>query len=252
MNKENIYTVYKTLFKQFGLHQLVNPNSPKKFGFNKYVLIHICMIIFIITCIIIGLFGFIYDFEEPKNRFNVTIIDMELFCVINFVFLGIFKMIIIFLNGNKIFKLFFITNSSFLSSKKCKEYYDNQKFERHYKIIFLWYFCFLFLSMFIWITSPIFLNIINFFDTKQKTYSRKINIFNFKYPFNNETYNLYYTIFFFIESITLTYTVYSLMLFDIFVFVMFQLIADYYAVVTCAFERFDFKLENKNGEIIIQ
>lgn len=251
MKKENTYTVYTTLFKRFGLHQLVNPNSPKMFGYNKYVLIHICLITFIITCLVIGLSGFVYDFKEPKNKFNITIIDMELFCILDFIFLGIFKMIMIFLNRNKIFKLFLITNDSFLLSKKYKEYYDKQTFGRHKRTL-RWYFGFICISMLTWITPPIVLNIIHFFDMKQKTQIQKIYIFNLKYPFNNETCNSYYTIFFLIESIIAIYALYSIILFDIFMFAMLQFIAEYYAIVSYSFERFDLKFKNENGEFIIE
>lgn len=247
MSKENIYTIYTTVFKLFGLQQIVNPNDLKTFGFNKYILIHIFLMTFLITSTIIGMSGYIYDFEGPKNKFNVTIFNVEFMFVLDCIFNGLFKMIIILLNRNEILKLLTITYNTFLLSKHCKENYNNVKFGKRHKKSFIIYLFVLTASMVAWIALPFLLNTTHYFR-KPQTHIRELTILNFKYPINNETYNSYYKIIFFVESIITIYTIYSLMLFDVFVFTILQLIADYYKVVSCAFEHF--KFINKNGEFL--
>lgn len=248
MSKENIFTVYTTVFKLFGLQQIVNPNNPKTFGFNKYILIHIFLTIFLITSTIIGMSGYIYDFEGLKNKFNVTILNVEFIFVLDCIIIGLFKIITIFLSRNKILKQLTITYNTFLLSKHCKENYNNVKFGKHYKKSFIIYLFVIITSMLSWIMLPILLNTTHFFGKQPQTHVRELNVLNFKYPINNETHNSYYKIIFFMESIITIYTTYNLMLFDVFVFTTLQLIADYYKVVSYAFEHFKFK--NKNGEFL--
>lgn len=250
MSKRNICTIDTTLFRRFGLHQIVNPNGPKKFGFNKYILIHIALFIFMMILTIIGISGYIYDFGESTNKFHITIIDMQFFCAIDCIFLASSKILTIFFYRNKMFNLFNIMHESFFLSKQCKKNYDHVKFKKHYKKTFYLNLCFLIGSIFLWIISPIILILINSFSTKPQTYIRKPNIVNFNYPVSNYTYNLYYTIFYILEGIITIYSVYCIVLFDVFMYAILQLIANYYTVVSYTFEHFDFKIKNKNSEFI--
>lgn len=248
-NRSNVITLFKT----FGLYQIVTPKSPKIFNFNVYILI----IIFLSSCttimILIGLPGIFLKIEEPTGRVDNGFKSLQtLFCLVCII-VGNLKITSIIINKNKIFKLLNLAHESFLLSVHSKIHTKRLKHGKHFKLIVPVTAILIFVSLFLWLTSPIVLNGINSVQDKSEINinTRKLSPVNLKFPVKTTTYNRWFFGFYLTESILMSYSIYCMVLFDIYLFSLLQLITNYYTTVTAAFECFNFRGKINDGKWII-
>lgn len=248
MSKKKEHEVYIQLFKLFGVYQLVDPSSPKIFRYKVYNLINIFLVVCSTTLVMIGLSGIFFKVEKPTIKMDNAFKDFQMLFVIACAMVGNIKIMTIVLNANEIFNLLNIAHESFLSIKLSKMNQDCVKFGKHFNKVFPWYFFLLFISLILWITTPIFLNITNSVSPEN---IHKPNFFNLKYPINVETYNTFFMEFYIVETIITIYFIYCIIIFDLFLFSILQLLSNYYEIISSTFEYFDIRSGKKDGEFII-
>lgn len=248
MNSEEKYLINFTILKCIGFYQLVNPSSPKMFGYNVYRVIHISMVVLTTTVTVIGLTGFVYNNDE---FINTSFKDMQVLFYLACITVGNLKIFIVIYNADEIWKLFNIAHELFLSSKFCKMNYFKIKCcgEQAVRTLhcYLIIFC---MTAILWILLP---NIVNTDEAFTNKNNRKLNVVNLRYPVTTETYNTYYNRFYVLEVILCSYCTFGLVLFDIFLFVMLQLISTEYDIVSSAYENNIrvFHDENEDGKLLL-
>lgn len=248
MSKTKEHEVYIQLFKLFGVYQLVDPSSPKIFHFKVYNLINFFLVLCSTTLVVIGLSGIFFKVEKPTIKIENAFKDFQMVFVIACAMVGNIKIMTIVLNTNEIFNLLNIAHESLLSIKLSKKNQDHVKFGKHFNKVFPWYSFLLFISLILWIITPLFLNITNSVSSKN---IHKPNFFNLKYPIKVETYNTFFTEFYIVESIITIYSIYCIIIFDLFLFSILQMLSNYYEIISSTFEYFDIRSEKKDGEFII-
>jgi len=245
MNKDEYYAMSFTLLKSIGFYQMVNPNSPKMFGYNIYHLIHISLVVFTSAVAVIGLTGLVYNNDDSlKKGFQ----DMQILFIMSCLTIGNMKVIIIICNANKIWKTFDVEHQSFFSNKYChRNHFKIKDCREHSRRTLTWYiFIFLTAAVF-WVLSP---KIVNTNETATNKFIRKINILNLKYPIKLETYNTYYNAFYVIEAIFCLYGVFGLVVFDIFLLARLKLISTQYDILSSAYENIILIGKNKNSKLV--
>jgi len=245
MEKNGNYAMSFTLLKLTGFYQMINPNSPKMFGYNIYHLIHIFLVVFTSTVAVTGLTGLVYNNDDPlQNGFQ----DMQILFAISCLTVGNIKVIIIICNANKIWKTFDVEHQSVFSNK----YYQKNHFKikdcrEHSRRTLTWYIFIFYTAAVFWILLP---NIVNIDETATNKCIRKINILNLKYPIKLEIYNTYYNAFYVIEAIFCGYVVFGLVVFDIFILAKLQLISTQYDILSSAYEHIIFIDKNENSKLV--
>lgn len=239
-NNKPTHTEYLTLFRLLGFYHIVDPNSLTILNFNMFKLI--CILLTTVTTLMtmIGLFGVIYTI-------NIGFEDMQMLYLVICILVGNIKIILVISNANKIFNLFDIARTPFLSSKYSKQI--NIKTMKYFNKTFPWYFFLVISSLVSCIITPVFLN---FYSDKTQVMlidARKPNFFNFKYPFTNKTYNLFYKEFYLIETLIIMYSIYCMIVTDLFLLATLQLLSDYYKIVTYAFKNLNFESVREIGEL---
>jgi len=154
------------------------------------------------------------------------------------------------MHANEIFHLFDITKIYFLSCKhSLKHFKSGNQFYKTYP----WNVLLSCTSVLLWLMTPIILNVnqVNK-NTQMNVTVKKQNFFNLKYPLSPETYNLFFTEFYTMESLLVIYGVYCLFMFDLFFCSIVQNISNIYESLSYAYECLNFDDEEKNGEIIFQ
>lgn len=229
------------LLKIIGMYQITNPNSSKTNGINIYKLININLIVLTTTITLIGIFGICYEMEDTGS------IDTQqlFYFVCNSV--GNLKVTMIIYNSDRIRKLFDIKRDLLLSSKHSVEnFYENHKrVVRFVRISYLYILLFITVAL-SWALIPILLNN----DSQNNDLIRKTNILNLIYPITTETYNKLYWYFYTMELITLLYTTYGLLLYDIFIILILPIIFSHYDIILSAFQNLKSRDDEKNGESI--
>lgn len=244
---------YITLFKLFGLYQIVKKESPKIFNYSTYVLIIIFLTLCATIILLTELTGIFLEVLTPTAKLDNGFKDLQQLFVFVCMTIGNVKMISIILNRNKIFNLFDTTTESFLLNGYSKTYAKRFKSGKNFKKTFPTTCFLIFVSLALWLMTPIILNNMNAVHNKAQIdmNTRKLSPTNFKYPIQTTTYNNWYKAFYLVESILLTYSIYCMVLYDLFLFSILQLISNHYKSITTAIKVFDFRGERKDGELII-
>jgi len=242
MNKEEKYAMSFTLLNFIGFYQMVNPNSPKMFGYNIYHVIHMCIVVLSTTVTVLGLTGFVYNNDEPLND---GFQNMQMLFFITCITVGNLKVIMVICNADELWNLLNIAHESFLSSTYCQQnYYKLKNCGEKTVRILLWYIFLFYMTAVSWITLP---NIVNIDETANDNNIRKKSIANLKYPIKVKTYNTYYNTIYVTESLMTCYSTCGLVLFDIFLLSMLKLISVQYEIVSSAYQHLEFKSGNENG-----
>lgn len=245
MNKEKNYAISFFPLKYIGFYQMVNPNSPKMFGYYNSHMIHIFLIMLTTIVTVIGLTGFVYNNDEPlKNEFQY----MQIYFTSTLQMFANIKSIMIICNADEVWKTFFVANETILSNKYCKKnrwkIMNSKEYSRRTLILYVFVF---FMTAMFWILLSIFLNIV---EPATNKYIRKINIFNLKYPIKVETYNKYYSVVYIIEAILCFYCAFGLVAFDVFILAELQLISTQFEILSSVYEDSVNIDENEDGKSI--
>lgn len=247
MNKEKRYAINLSLFKFMGFYQMVNPNSQQMFGRNVYNLIHILLIIFTTFMIITGILSFIINNIKEFSVFDSRSLQLLFFS--SSVSNGNLKIITIIYNGSKVYKLFNVTHETFLSSKHFKKnFYKLERIGKLFSKIFIMYFFLYFVGVFIWIMTPITLNIQFKPSSFKKENIRFNNVINMEYPFTTQKYNAFYEVIFLFESLVVMYAGYSIVAFNLFSIMTLLIISTQYEIIASGYENIDFNVENQGSK----
>lgn len=245
MNEEDSYAISFTLLKFIGFFQMINPNSPKRFGYSIYHMIHIFLVVLTTTVAVTGLTGLIYHNNDSLNN---GFQNIRILFSIAVQTIGNIKVIITICNADELWKTFEIAHESFSSNKYCKKNrFKVLNCRKHFRRTSIWYIIIFYMAAFFWILLP---NVVNIDETATNNYIRKINILNLKYPIKVETYNTYYNAIYVIEAIVCVYSIFGLILFDIFLFEELQLISIQYEMLSSAYENMVFIDQNEDGKSI--
>lgn len=248
MNNEKKYAVNFMLFKLIGFYQMIDPNSPKLFGYNIYNRIHIGLLTFTSIMTVVGLSGVFYTTSSSAdNGFK----DLQMLFYVGCITVGNWKLIVIIRNADKFWNLIGITHESYLSNKHCEGYsFKVINRGKRFTKMFPWYFFLFFMTSFSWITLP---RIIDYHGESNETNTDEIkrrNVVNLKYPISDKTYNTHYNIIYVMESVMCSYCAYGLVTFDLFIILLLQIISTQYEIVSSAYENFKFNAEDGEGTSI--
>jgi len=245
MDTEKKFSVNFILLKLIGLYQMVNPKSPKMFGYNIYHVIHVFIVVLTTLVTVIGLTGLVYNNDKSLNN---SFQDMQMLFYIACITVGNIKIIIIICNADEIWKTFDVEHESFLSNKYCKKNFFKINNCRKQSIRTLSLYIFLFyMAGILWIILPIIVNTDEIVINKN---IHKNNVVNLRYPIKVETYNIYYNWLYVIETILCGYCTFGLVVFDIFILAKLQLIATQYDILSSAYENIVFIDENEEGKSV--
>lgn len=245
-NKEYKYAINLTLFKIIGIYQLVDPKSPKIFGFNIFKFINTTLIIISTAVIVVGLTGFFYKINNTID--NSLEENMQLIFYIACITVGNLKLLTVIINAKELRNLFYMLNGSFLHSKYCqKNFYKLIYCGKGFHRLFPWYLFLFFMTAVTWVSRPIILNYQN--SSKDTFYIAKVG--NLKYPITEETYNRNYIAIYLIECIIPVYSAYALVVFDLFLIAILKIISTQYEIVASAYETLECTAKNESESINI-
>lgn len=154
------------------------------------------------------------------------------------------KMIVVFYNADKIWKLFNVTRLNFLTSELCckniklliKNRDTSIKLTNIYAILTI-----VVMSQWMWFPT-----LINTFMVPENN-QRPQNIFNFRFPVTLYYYNQYYNIFWAMEMIVAIFFVYSFMVFDVLLITFCRVLNGQHEVLTQACKEIGQKNEFSKG-----
>jgi len=193
LDKDEQITVYIKLFRWCGLYQLVHPEGPRVFGYRLYGLINIVLVVFTTTFTALGFVGFVYKLEES---FDTGFQNMQRLFATACIVVGNLKITTIIWNADKIYELFNIAHETFLLSKHLKKNNTHVKSSGHFWRTFPWYFVLLYTSLFLWVTTPVILNL--YFVDESELIAMNVpkpNFFHLKYPVRTTIYNSYFKVY---------------------------------------------------------
>jgi len=247
MDKEEKYAINFTFFKIIGFYQMIDPNSPKMFGFNILNSVNMLLIVLTTTTTVIGTIGFIYKTDESMaNSFK----NMQTVFYIACITVANLKMITIIYNADTLWNLFNIAHESFLSNKYFKRnYYKIVSRGKYIERTSPLYFLVFFITALSWIIIP---NISNDYISSDEMQGNqnhhKINVVNMNYPIAAKTYNIHYNVFYVLECVMFLYAVYGLVIYDIFLISILHILCIQYEMISTAYENLRFKRDNELGE----
>jgi len=211
-DKKTKYIMNIELMKLTGLYQILNPDTPKSFGWNIFKLGGILGIVYrtlVFMMCNLSIYYSLNDFTEVVKYFMLII--ATLFALI--------KMSFIILNSNALWNFINLTSIDYLTYKGQQKYIliDARNLSISISNIFTLSWIAIIL---VWILSPILIKD-NFINVKSKndTYSQyRYNMLNLIFPVSAQFYNNNFIVFYFLESIALIVYGYSMMVFDNLVF----------------------------------
>lgn len=248
MDDEETLAIDLKLFKFIGFYQIVDPSSPKLFGYNVYKLVNCILIMVTTTMTVVGMSGNVFGTDGPvEYDFKYVQLLFYIGCIL----IGNVKLIIVICNAERIFDLFTVAHNSFLTSKHCKKNWRKiENCRRQFKRIFLFYLFFFFMTGILWTSMPVIVNNYTVSGKLQNdlSTSRKLSIVNLRFPVTVSTYNKFYSVFFSVECLLVSYCTFGLVTYDLFLIALLLLTSDHYQVVSSAYESFDFKGKHKDGK----
>ncbi|CAH1736828.1 unnamed protein product [Aphis gossypii] len=207
LNGQNILINFK-LFKQLQFYQIFHSSGMKIIGWNIHQLFYI---VYALVGLCIECYGISTLFSTNCKFLSYTDYVLISYGTSN-MFLSYWKLFKCLKDRNRLLDLFEIAQLNFLTSEKCAKYSKilykhsdkNLKFTNYFLI-------FSFMVIIQWFIFPIVINqIINF----ENSNVRAQNIINFCFGVSAQTYNKYFLIFYLLEIVPASITVYILLMMD--------------------------------------
>ncbi|XP_050526864.1 uncharacterized protein LOC126897369 [Daktulosphaira vitifoliae] len=194
------------LFRLYGFYQLLNPRTKRVFGFKIYLLAHMTFIILNAIIVLYSLTGIIYAVFYGKLITYDQLFEL-LFYYCNYPFC-LYKLYTLINNSNFIWKFYDIA---------CVNFLPNSYVQRAKKIMNNY----IGLSKtFTWLCLVFFILIICVWSIFPLVFGRNLNessILNLMYPVSSKTFEKYFYIFYLLEFSLLTFIMYAILMFDIFI-----------------------------------
>lgn len=197
------------LLKQWHFYQIFDSSNRKVFGLNVH---QICFVMFAVVdqCFVCyGNAGSVFEKDDV-----VTNIDYFLIFYTNIhTYLSLWKFIVYLYNAKKILKVLNVTQVNFLTSETCCNYGEIPHKYRDKTIRFTnWYIIFSIVVIIQWLIYPL---RINKFIISGNSNVRYKNIMNLRYDVSTQTYNQYIIIFVLMETTTLLFAMYFMVMTDL-------------------------------------
>lgn len=224
------------LFKQICLYQLFNPNVRKILNVNVYRLALVLLTVIVQCIVVYGLFGFFIEMEDEID--DVTLSLLIFFHSMNT--LIVLKTIIFVYKANEIWNLFDVAYEQFLSSAKCRKHVGILQRYGNLSVKFTNMLCFMPLMTFTgWSAFPLMTYMMTSgnLDSDGITANQRFNcIYNFRFPVTIHYFNNHFLLFYFMELVTLFYSVAIHTIFDIFIISFCCTLIAQYEIIARAFE----------------
>jgi len=206
-NEQNILINFN-LFKELQFYQIFHSSGIKIFGLNIHQLFYI---FYALVALCIECYG-ISTLFSTNCKFLSYIDYFIIFYVVNQMCLSFWKLFKCLNDRNRFLDLFKIARLNFLTSEECTKYIKVLYKHHNKNLKFVNYFLiFSFVVILQWFIFPIvLLKILNFEDSNV----RAQNIINFCFGVSTQTYNKYFLIFYLLEIVPTSITVYILLMID--------------------------------------
>lgn len=186
-------------FKILHLHDTFNPNGPKVFGLNYYLLFLNVFNVFSTLVFGYATIGLFVDLEDQKNQVEIvltTTIHMEYLSVV-------LKLIIFTHYSDNVWNLFTVFRVDFLASDLCRKHTEILHKIRSRSSQFIFgYTCTALLLLQQWATFPY---TYNKFISSGDPNQRLMNIFSLRFPVSTNTFNECYMLFYTLEFLMAIY-----------------------------------------------
>lgn len=212
----NNYIMNIKLAVYTGLYQMINPGSPKLFGYNAYHVIVIIYVAFIIVLLVMLSVGVFCYWINDTQQFVMGLLQLVNYCF------ACVKVFTIILYSKKIWQCIEVTRVDFLTS--CKMYDStllNKCLLRSFRITNV-YSLFCYTLMVSWYIAPFVLrNSHMAIKQRDGTYWKyRHNVHNLYLPISAETYNEYFTQIYIMECVFGFSFIEFTVIFDIFIISM--------------------------------
>lgn len=223
-------------------NHLIDPNSRTIFGWNVYQLFSISINLIIQILTTIGCFGILVNRDYSINYTNYF---LYVYSTI-YVFFNFWKISVIFKNSIILWEVFDITKIIFFKSKCCckniRALYEYRKITMKIANYFL---IFTFTLTCVWLICPLLVTSFMPFDTFN---NRVPNIINYPFPVQIKTYNQYYIVFYVVELLIMSITVYNVVTVFTFFIVISQVIVAYYKVIAQSYRDIGYEDKTQTGK----
>lgn len=197
------------LLKQCHFYQIFDSSNRKVFGWNVH---QICFVMFavVVQCFVCyGNAGSVFEKDDVVSNIDYFLI----FYTNIHTYLSLWKFIVYLYNSKKIGKVFNVTRINFLTSETCCNYSEILHKYRYKTIRFTnWYIIFSIVVIIQWLIFPLG---INMFIISGNSNVRYKNIMNLRYDVSTHTYNQYIIIFVLMETTTLSFAMYFMVMTDL-------------------------------------
>jgi len=214
-----------SIYKQFRLYNIIDPNSQKIFNRNAYRLFCIVSITVHLCMFFIGHVGFFVNMDDKLNDIDIVLMGVTY----SQYYLGLVKIIVLIYRADIVWVLFDMAKLDFLTSEVCRKNISTLYNRRNWIIKATNRYCFgQFVISLQWILSPL---VINAFDDNPNIH-RYENILNFRFPFSIHIFNKYYVLFYFIELMFILFIMYTAIIVDTFIMSFCWVVGNQYQLLT--------------------
>lgn len=218
------------LFKRFRFYNIFDPNGTKLFGRNVYRLTFIAYTLFVVCTFIYGMLGYFLEMEDATTVADAIVMA----AMYSEEFQILWQSCVFLYHADVVCEVFDVGRLNFLKSKGCTESVSTLRDEQsRSKKITNWYFVLAGLILVQWSMSPV---VRSWFETSRDPDRRALNIINLRFPVTVAAYNKYYDVFYAIEVLISVYTMYSLIMFDVYTISVCRVIAVQYEILSRAFQ----------------
>ncbi|KAE9531902.1 hypothetical protein AGLY_010104 [Aphis glycines] len=233
-NEQNILINFN-IFKELQFYQIFYSSGIKIFGLNTHQLFYI---FYALVALCIKSYG-ISTLFSTNCKFLSYIDYFIIFYVVNQMYLSFWKLFKCLNDRNRLLDLFKIAQLNFLTSEECTKYSKvlykhrdkNSKFVNYYLI-------FSFVVILQWFIFPIVINQILYFENSNV---RAQNIINLCFGVATLTYNKFVLIFYLLEIIVTSLTVYILIMMDTLIISLCSAIIYHQEVLIYAFKNIGYE-----------